>query len=128
MLKRLYNNISVTLVEVLVAMLILSSSAAGVLGSFSYAFKFVQRAGKKLEAMNIGRLTQERYYAILLADANDARLANTTSPAPGEDITADINAELSSPYDGKIYIDIKQRDASDLNNKLFNVTVDWVEP
>jgi len=89
MINRLKGNISLTLVEVLVAMLILSTATAGVLGSFSYAFKFIKRAGIKLEAMNYGRKTEEAFRAIWLSNVLDSRLADqpawtnvNTAPIP----------------------------------------------
>jgi len=68
-------NKGLTLVEVLVAMIILATSAAGVMACFSYSFKFTQRAGKKVDAMYLSRKTLEAYRAMWLADSSDTRLA-----------------------------------------------------
>ena len=110
-----------TLVEVLVAMMILSTSAASVIGSFSYAFKFVQRAGDKLEAMNLGRKALERYRAIWMADHYDARLALQDN--------TDIKPIVEPDYDGKIFLTITRwqpAPSTDLTKKI-DIIVDWVD-
>lgn len=119
MLKQLNKNLSLTLVEVLVAMLILSSSAAGVIGSFSYGFKFIQRAGKKIEAMNLNRKAVERYRAIWLSTPYDSRLAIQTD--------TDIRSQVASDYDGTILLTIKEWESGS-PIKQISVKVDWVEP
>jgi type II secretory pathway pseudopilin PulG len=121
MLNRLKSNISLTLVEVLVAMMILSTSAASVIGSFSYAFKFVQRAGNKLQAAYLGRQALERYRAIWIANMYDPRLDLQDN--------TDITSQIKSDYDGKIYLTITrwQPDPSTDLTKKIDITVDWVE-
>ena len=117
-MSTLKNNISLTLVEVLVAMLILSSSAAGVIGSFSYGLKFVQRAGKKIEAMNLSRKAIERYKAIWLSNPCDSRLDMQTDT----DITSLV---APSGYDGTVKLTIIEHDSG---AKQMSVKVEWAQP
>lgn len=138
MINRLKCNISLTLVEVLIAMLILSASAAGVLGSFSYAFKFIQRAGKKAEAMNYGRKTQEAFRAIWLLKGND-----TAEPRLNDCAWTDIKSTLPNPpnmgylvtnpvYDGKVFYNIVTAPvgSTDLppGTKQIGIKVEWNAP
>lgn len=127
MVKQLKENFSLTLVEVLVAMLILSSSAAGVVGSFSYGFKFIQRAGKKIEAMNLNRKAIERYRAIWLSNPYDSRLNIQTDTDITSDIAPDYNGDGKPDYDGTILLSIKEWETGS-PIKQISVKVDWVEP
>src|SRR3989338_10307987 len=118
MVKSLKDNISLTLVEVLIAMLILSTATAGVLGSFSYALRFIQRAGKKIEAMNYGRKAQEAFRAVWLGDSSDTRLNLTgwadakalftwLAPSYSEDIRYAITDRSADLGTGSKQLDIR---------------------
>ena len=120
-INRLKDNISLTLVEVLIAMLILSTSTAGVLGSFSYAFKFIQRAGNKISAMNYGRKTQDAFRAIWLASNNDTRLL----PANDQDAKA-LFTWLAPGYGGDIKYTITDRSADfGTGSNQLSIKVTW---
>lgn len=122
MLKWLKKNKGLTLLETVVAMLIISASAAGVLGSFSYAFKFAQRAGKKIEAANINRKAVDMYRAISIADPSDTRLAVQTNT----DITSSV---VPAGYDEKVYLTVKNwPDDANPAGKQINIKVDWAGP
>ena len=130
MIKRLKDNMSLTLVEVLVAMLILSSSTAGVLGSFSYAYKFIIRAGKKIEAMNYGRKAQDAYRAIWLCSASDARLNTTTGAVVNGPTVNSIDTSVSNPwfapdYDGVVNVIITNWPSGSSTGKQINIKVGW---
>ncbi len=123
-----------TLLETLVAMVILAISAAGVLGSFSYAFKFVDRGSRKIEALNLSRMAVERYRAIWLADPQDARLSpNDTSTPPYADIADIINSDIkiSNPdynLEGTVRVIIRDRSTDAVNPidaKQIDVKVNW---
>jgi|GEM_PF-2692835 len=137
MIKRLKDNISLTLVEVLIAMLILSSSTAGVLGSFSYAYKFIRRAGHKIEALNYARKTQEALRAIWLYDASnglsDIRL---NVPTPWTDVADRFLGVLYDAYfDGAVYqpytggiIQYEITPGSIANSNQISVKIVWEAP
>jgi len=129
MVNRLKDNISLTLVEVLVAMLILSVSAAGILGSFSYSYKFIRRAGQKIDAMNYGRKALDAFRAIWLCNTGDTRLADTgPGPAPNwVDIKTSSDpksAALVTNFSGIVYYSI----ITVGGNKEISVKVDWNAP
>ena len=137
MLRWLKKDKSLTLLETVVAMLIISSSAAGILGSFSYAFKFVYRAGKKTEAANINRKVVEMYRALsIVNEAGDTRL-DLTPPPPNEwmEITlnppflVDVDGDTAVDYDEKIYKNIKNwpNDAAP-TGKQIDIKVNWTAP
>ncbi|OIO79578.1 MAG: hypothetical protein COW11_04695 [Candidatus Omnitrophica bacterium CG12_big_fil_rev_8_21_14_0_65_43_15] len=134
MVSRLKDNISLTLVEVLIAMLILSTSAAGVLGSFSYAFKFILRAGAKIEAMNYGRKAMEAYRALTLVSASDPRLSDT--PAVGEDVKGSASPNsidtgdtwFSPDYGSDVKVIIADWANNGATGKQISVKVDWNAP
>lgn len=129
MVNRLKGNVSLTLVEVLIAMFILSTSTAGVLGSFSYAFKLILRAGKKAEAMNYGRKAQEAFRAIWLYKSDDPRLADQTA---WTDIKTAANPNLDylvTGYDGVVYYMITPGDVSlPGGSQQISIKVDWNAP
>ncbi len=122
MLRLFKNNKSSTLVEVLVAMLILSSSAAGVISAFSYAFSFIKRAGQKLEGLNYSRKVLEAYRAIYLADPADSRLA--------EQADTDVKVvtsirDLAADYDRNIYVTINWWDPPQNTIKQIGIKANW---
>ena len=129
MINRLKSNISLTLVEVLIAMLILSASTAGVLGSFSYAFKLILRAGKKAEAMNYGRKAQEAFRAIWLFKPDDSRLVDQTGWTDIATVTNPKMGSLVTGYDGVVYYMIGPGHTSlPGGSKQISIKVDWNAP
>jgi len=130
MLNKLKQNMGLTLIETLVAMLILSVSAAGVIGSFSYAFKYVERGGKKIEALNLGRMAMERYRAIWLVDPNNPELNETIDVSSGQIISKKVTADVLPPgyiYGGDIYLTIHKETVlqSAAPIKQIDVKVEW---
>ena len=121
--KKSKKNLGQTLTEILISMLILSVSAVSVLASFSYAFKFFHRAGKKTEALNLTRKTQEAYRAIWMHDLNDSRLDITDTPVDA----TEVFSWLAPSYDGTIYATIETW-SGDNYTKQIDVNVNWVGP
>ena len=123
--KQLKKNISLTLVEVLITMLILSTSAAGVVGSFSYGFKFIKRTAKKIEAVNLNRKVIEMYRAIEMANPNDTRLAMQTDT----NITSQLidSVILPSDFDGRVMLTISQWPGN-AATKQISIKIYWLEP
>lgn len=124
-LKWLKKDKGLTLLETVVAMLIISTSAAGVLGSFSYAFKFVQRAGKKTEAANINRKAVEMYRAISMADSNDSRLAVQANADITSNLYLDTDGDGKLDYNETVRLTISNWDAT---AKQININVEWTAP
>ena len=125
MINRLKDNISLTLVEVLIAMLILSTSTAGVLGSFSYAFKFIQRAGNKISAMNCARKAQDAFRAIWLANSSDTRLAVAGWTVINSTNTPTL-AFITTGYSGDISYIITDRSADfGTGSNQLSIKVTW---
>lgn len=125
-LKRRKKILGLTLVETLIAVVIMSTTAIGVLGSFSYGFRFMLRAARKIEGINYGRKAVERYRAIWLADPDDTRLALTTAPSDITLAVADLNGDGTADTNAKVYLEITPW--SDAVSKQIKVRTEWIRP
>lgn len=132
-----------TLLEIIVAMLIISTLTAGILGSIIYADSIVREAALKIMAVNYARSALDKLnnyvaadYATLVTSFPDLATDNLIDPLSAGDHDSTTNLAicgLPAEYNGDLTYTVIDRDIDAIANngneyKEVTVTVSWDKP